>query len=142
MGKKTGAAIKKARTEAGMTQEQLARKVKGVSASDISKAERGEKDLSTTELKAIAKATGVTQTSLLNAEKTTTSTSKKKTTTPSNANYSMKVTSTEKSLVTLYRQADADTKKEVMNILKGKENEVADVLKDLLEDTLKNLAKK
>ncbi|MCF0109949.1 MAG: helix-turn-helix domain-containing protein [Erysipelotrichaceae bacterium] len=142
MGKKTGAAIKKARTEAGMTQEQLARKVKGVSASDISKAERGEKDLTTTELKAIAKATGVTQTSLLNAEKTTTSTSKKKTTTPSNANYSMKVTSTEKSLVTLYRQADADTKKEVMNILKGKENEVADVLKDLLEDTLKNLAKK
>ena len=142
MGKKTGAAIKKARTEAGMTQEQLARKVKGVSASDISKAERGEKDLTTTELKAIAKATGVTQTSLLNAEKTTTSTSKKKTTTPSNANYSMKVTSTEKSLVTLYRQADADKKKEVMNILKGKENEVADVLKDLLEDTLKNLAKK
>ena len=42
MAKKVGTLIKEARTEAGLTQEQLARKVKGVSASDISKAERGE----------------------------------------------------------------------------------------------------
>ena len=69
MGKKVGALIKEARTGAGMTQEQLARKVKGLTASDISKAERGEKDLTRDQLKMIAKATGVTQTSLLNAEK-------------------------------------------------------------------------
>ena len=37
--KKVGELIKEARTGAGMTQEQLARKVKGISAQDISKAE-------------------------------------------------------------------------------------------------------
>ena len=51
MGKKVGTLIKKARTEAGLTQEQLARKVKGCSASDISRAERGEKDLTQEQLK-------------------------------------------------------------------------------------------
>ncbi len=38
MGKKVGTLIKKARTEAGLTQEQLARKVKGCSASDTGRA--------------------------------------------------------------------------------------------------------
>ena len=46
MAKKVGELIKKARTDAGLTQEQLAKKVDGVTASDISKAERGEKELS------------------------------------------------------------------------------------------------
>ena len=69
MGKKVGKLIKAARTEADMTQEALARKVKGVSANDISLAERGEKDLTQEQLKLIAKATGVTQASLLNAAK-------------------------------------------------------------------------
>ena len=67
--KKVGTLIREARTGAGLTQEQLARKISGVSASDISKAERGEKDLSQEQLKAIAKATGVTQKSLLEAAK-------------------------------------------------------------------------
>ena len=44
--KKLGTLIRQARTDAGLTQEQLAKKVKGVTASDISKAERGEKELS------------------------------------------------------------------------------------------------
>ena len=69
MGKKTGARIKEARTEAGLTQEQLARKIAGLSASDISKAERGELELTQAVLKEIARQTGVTQASLLNAEK-------------------------------------------------------------------------
>ena len=69
MAKKVGTLIKEARTAAGLTQEQLAKKVAGVSASDISKAERGEKDLTQEQLKAIAKATGVTQKSLLDAAK-------------------------------------------------------------------------
>ena len=42
MANKVGALIKEARTGAGLTQEQLARKIKGISADDISKAERGE----------------------------------------------------------------------------------------------------
>ena len=71
MAKKVGTLIKEARTAAGLTQEQLARKVADCSASDISKAERGEKELTQTQLKAIAKATGVTQKSLLDAAKGT-----------------------------------------------------------------------
>ena len=42
--KKVGVLIREARLNAGMTQEQLARKVKNCSASDISAAERGVKD--------------------------------------------------------------------------------------------------
>ena len=41
MGKRMGAQIKKARLDAGLTQEKLAQKVGGVTAQDISKAERG-----------------------------------------------------------------------------------------------------
>lgn len=72
-GKKVGDLIKAARTEAGMTQEQLARKVKNTSAADIGKAERGEKELTQAALKEIARATGVTQKSLLDAAKGTSS---------------------------------------------------------------------
>ncbi len=63
--KKTGELIKEARTGAGMTQEQLSKKVKGLTAADISKAERNELQLTQAQLKEIAKATGVTQKSLL-----------------------------------------------------------------------------
>ena len=53
-----GKRIKSARTEAGLTQEQLARKISGLSAADISLAERGQKELTQAQLKLIAKATG------------------------------------------------------------------------------------
>ena len=70
MANKVGPLIKEARTDAGLTQAQLAKKVGGgITANDISKAERGEKDLTQATLKEIAKLTGVTQASLLNAEK-------------------------------------------------------------------------
>ena len=72
MANKVGVLIKEARTGAGLTQEQLARKIKGISADDISKAERGEKELTQAVLKEIAKATGVTQKSLIDAAKGTT----------------------------------------------------------------------
>ena len=61
--------IKKARTGAGLTQEQLAKEITGLSASDISRAERGELIPTQEQLKAIAKVTGVTQKSLLDAAK-------------------------------------------------------------------------
>ncbi len=143
MASTVGTLIKEARTKAGLTQEQLAKTVKIITAADISKAERGEKELTQEALKEIAKATGVTQKSLLDAakagssSKTTTKTSTTKTTsskttstrststqksTSSTANTSsMKVTATEKKLVELYRAADSDTKKAAMNLLKGKE---------------------
>ena len=126
--KKVGTLIKEARTAAGMTQEQLARKIAGLSATDISEAERGKKDLTQDQLKKIAKATGVTQASLLNAAKGTTA---KKTSSASKS--SMQVTATEKKLVQLYRNADSDTKKKVMNLLKGKDSLAGDLLGDLLD---------
>ena len=67
MAKKVGELIKEARTAAKLTQAQLAEQVTGLAAADISKAERGEKELTQTQLKQIAKATGVTQASLLEA---------------------------------------------------------------------------
>lgn len=119
--KKVGRLIKDARTEAGLTQEQLARKVKNCSASDVSRAERGEKELTADQLKQIAKATGVTQRSLLDAAKGNTSAASRP---PAGANTaSMKVTAAEKKLVQLYRAADSQTRKEAVALLKGEKVE-------------------
>ena len=126
--KKLGQLIKAARTDAGLTQEQLARKVKNCSASDVSKAERGEKVLTNDQLKQIAKETGVTQKSLLDAAKgasasgTSSSSSSAKPKTGANTT-SVKLTSTEKKLVEYYRKADSQTKKEAMSLLKGEKVE-------------------
>ena len=151
MAKKVGTLIKEARTAAGLTQEQLARKVADCSASDLSKAERGEKELTQTQLKAIAKATGVTQKSLLDAAKGTTgskttaakttakttaakttaakttaakTTAAKKTaakTASSTGKSSVSVTAAEKKLLELYRAADSETKTAAVAILKGEQ---------------------
>lgn len=130
MAKKVGTLIKEARTNAGLTQAELGRKV-GLSAADIGKAERGEKNLTQENLKLIAKATGVTQTSLLSAAKG--SSGSAKTSAKSSSGTSMKLTATEKKLVELYRAADASTKKEAMNLLKG---EKSDLLEGLLGSLL------
>lgn len=150
MGKKVGKLIRAARTEADMTQEQLARKVKDASASDISAAERGTKDLTQAQLKQIAKATGVTQASLINAAReekgsgkttktTTTRTTSTKPRTPSNANKTMKVTATEKKLIEAYRLADSDAKKRAMAVLKGESADMADMVEDVIEDLVGGL---
>ncbi len=125
MGKRTGALIKQARLDAGLTQEKLAKKLGGgITASDISKAERGEAELTTDTIKKIAKVTGVTQASLLGtstAKKTTTkTTTTKKTTTTT----SVKLTATEKKLVEAYRKADSDRKKQALKILTGDDGDV------------------
>lgn len=122
--KKVGALIKKARTAAGYTQEQLARKVKGATASDIGRAERGEKELTQDQLKQVAKATGVTQKSLLDAAKGAFSKPAAAPKTPTGATSSMKVTATERKLVEAYRKADSETKKNALKLLKGGGNEV------------------
>ena len=137
--KKLGTLIKEARTEAGLTQEQLARKIAGLSASEISAAERGVGDLTQDQLKKIAKATGVTQASLLNAAKG----SSKSTSTA--AKSSMQVTATERRLVEAYRKASAQEKKAAMNALKGTGSLTEEIFeavldsvdtKDILEDLL------
>lgn len=135
--KKVGTLIKEARVNADLTQEQLARKISGLSASDISMAERGKKDLTQVQLKQIAKITGVTQASLLSAAKGTStakSTTKKTASkTSASAKSSIKVTAAEKKLVELYRAADSDTKKAAVKLLKGEENTAEDILENLLE---------
>ena len=152
MGKKTGARIKEARTEAGLTQEQLAKKIAGLSASDISKAERGELELTQAILKEIARQTGVTQTPPSNAEKTaaksTAKTTTKKTSAKSTAKKStakakddLDLTASEKKLVELYRAADSDTRKAAVSLLKGEKNDMQELLGSLLGDTLKNFLK-
>lgn len=146
MAKKVGTLIKEARTGAGFTQEELARKLAGVSASDISKAERGELELSQANLKKIAKACGVTQASLINAAKGTSSKktttgkktekkTEKKTTTKKTSTAkktSMQVTATERKLVEAYREATSDNKKRAMKVLKDQDDSLAGSLGDVL----------
>ena len=144
--KKVGDLIKEARTNAGLSQEALAKKINGLSASDLGKAERGEKELTQAVLKEIAKATGVTQKSLLEApkgataaKKTTTAkttekktaekktssakTTAKKTTAKKTDKADETLTAAEKKLVELYRAADSDTKKAAVALLKGEKTE-------------------
>ena len=131
--KKVGDLIREARTAAGLTQAGLA-KAAGVTASDISKAERGEKELTQAALKAIAKATGVTQASLLNAPKgasgaktgsgkTAAKPASKPAAKPAAKADDYKLTAAEKKLVDLYRAAYSDTKKAAVSILKGEKQE-------------------
>lgn len=160
--KKVGDLIKEARTNAGLSQAALAAQIDGVSASDIGKAERGEKELTQAALKAIAKATGVTQKSLLEApkgastaaKKTTSSSTKTtkttKTTTSSSSSTKkaaeeFKLSTAEKTLVKLYRAADSDTKKAAVSLLKGETTTTSELFSSLLGgtmDMLSNLGKK
>ena len=160
MAKKVGTLIKEARTDAGLSQEQLARKIKGLSAAELGKAERGETELTQAFLKEIAKATGVTQASLLNAAKGSTAAKKtetaKKTTTAKKTETEKKTTSAkktgtakksdaeltaaEKKLLEAYRSASADAKKNALKLLKGEDLELADIMKLLkLDSKLENL---
>ena len=167
MANKVGPLIKEARTKAGLSQESLARKVDGLSAGDLGKAERGEKELTQSVLKLIAKATGVTQSSLIEAakastyatgakktastaKKTTTAAKKtttaaKKTTTAAKKTSSaktMELTAAEKKLVELYRAADSDTKKNAVAVLKGEANVGSDILSSLIGGAMDILNKK
>ena len=138
MSRKLGDLVKKARTEKGLTQAGLAEKVDGLTASDVSKIERGEKEPVQDILKQMAKALGVTQKSLLDAatgsgktassSKTGTAAKKtssaKKTSAIKDTIDTLKLTATEKKLVQLYRKADTKTKKAVINLLEGDSNAI------------------
>lgn len=141
--------IKNARNDKGWTQEQFARRLKGIGTADIEKLEKGEWIPTQEQLKLMATTLGVTQTSLLEAAKaarakqkgtaakTTTKTTATKSTTskttaakttaaksavPASATISMKVTSTEQKLIEYYRAATSDNKKAATKILKGEMN--------------------
>ena len=125
--KKVGTLIKEARTEAGLTQEQLARRTAGLSANDISLAERHQKNLTQEQLKQIAKITGVTQSSLLNAAKGTTSGK------TSGSKSSMQVTAAERRLVELYRKATTEERKDALKALKGESSLADDIMESLID---------
>ena len=158
MADTVGKLIREARTKAGLTQEQLAKKMGGgMTAAQISRAERGEETLTQAQLKTVAKITGVTQASLLSAARESKSTKKQtvkstaKTTAKSTAaTASMKVTAAEKKLVEAYRKADSDTRKAALRVLRGecgelvtrllgKSDNVADDLADHLGDLIGGL---
>ena len=132
--KKVGEFIKEARTAAGLTQEQLARKIAGLSAADISKAERGQMDLTQAQLKEIAKATGVTQSSLLNAAKGTGGK------TSGSTGTRVTVTATEKRLLEYYRAADSKTRSAALKLLKGEGS--GSLVQNLVSTALGTLAGK
>ena len=115
MGKRLGALIRSARTDAGLTQAQLAQRVMGASQTDIGRFERGEAEPSTQVVKDIAKACGVTQKSLLDAMPKTSSSS----TSSSSTGTSVRVTATEKRFLDAYRTATSDQRKLAMRVLKG-----------------------
>lgn len=131
MGKRLGGLIRTARTDAGLTQAQLAALVNGASQSDIGRFERGEAEPTTQVVKDIAKACGVTQKSLLDAMpksmgRTTSTTKPASASRPtssgsssSSTGTSMRVSATEKRLVELYRAANTETRKRAIQILKG-----------------------
>ena len=107
MAKQNGALIKEARTAAGMTQAKLAEAVDGVSAKAINKAERGEKELTPEQLKAVAEALGVTPESLMDPD------------------VPVILTDEEKELLSLFKSADADTQKATVSVLKGEKPQAA-----------------
>ena len=121
MANTVGSLIKEARSKAKLSQETLANQIDGLSASDLGKAERGEKELSQSVLRQIAKLTGVTQSSLINAakestygstaKKTTTAAAAKKTTTTTSAkktSSAAKTTTTAKKTSTARKTSTAD----------------------------------
>ena len=136
--------LKEARAKSGLTQEQLAKKTGNqLTSNDLSRAERGLDVPTDAQLRAIAKATGVTQKSLLDAAKTarpktaakTSSTAKttaaaKKTTAKASAKKpaatakksaeTYTLTATEKKLIDAYRTASSENKKLALNLLQGK----------------------
>ena len=135
--KTVGELIKEARTGAGLTQTGLAKAVGGLSSTDIGKAERGEKELTKEQLKAIAKATGIAQKTLLDAASSSSAAkpaaqasakpaaNKKKpaasggltVNTPAQTASSAKLTADEKKLLEAYRAANDETKQQVLKAL-------------------------
>ena len=128
MAKQNGAKIKEARLAAGLTQADVAKKVEGLSAQDLSKAERGQLDLTQKQIQAIAKLTGVSASSLTktsSAAKSGAKTSSAAKTGTTSSSTALKLTAEEKKLIGLYRAADKETKKAATALLKGEQQDAS-----------------
>ena len=125
MSMETGARIRAARKAAGLSQENLGKAVGGISASAISKAERGEKELSPEQLKAIAKTLGIAPETLLEDAETDNAAA------PSSAEEGaapVTLTPEEQELLAAYRAANADTQKAAVSALKGEKPQVPNLM--------------
>ncbi|MBR0207393.1 MAG: helix-turn-helix transcriptional regulator [Oscillospiraceae bacterium] len=146
MAKKVGTLIKEARTDAGLSQEQLARKIKGLSAAELGKAERGETELTQAFLKEIAKATGVTQASLLNAAKGSAAAAKKtetvkKTATAKKTETAKKTTAAKKTETAKKTTAKKTTAKKTDTELTAAEKKLLEAYREASADAKKNALK-
>ena len=158
MANTVGPLIREARGKKNLSQEALAGQIEGLSATDLGKAERGEKELPQSVLRQIAKLTGVTQSSLLNAaressygpavkkpaaKKTTAKKAAEEVKKPAAkkaaggtkkpaAKNAVELSAAEKKLLELYRAADSETKKKAVAILKGEQTDAGNLLGSLL----------
>lgn len=129
MAKNVGTLIREARTAAGLSQAALAKQVGNLTSADLSKAERGEKSLTAAQLKQLAKILGIAQTTLLNAPEGGVSSGSSSSSSSSSSN-SLKLSKTEKELILLYRAANDETRKKVLELLTPQNagNDLANVL--------------
>ena len=111
MAEQIGARIKEARLAAGMTQKELAEAVDGLSAQAISEAERGKRELTDEQLKAIAEVTGAE--SLLGEAN------------EAPAEESDAVVIDEKEILELINAAPPEAKRAVLSVLKGDDDPVS-----------------
>ena len=125
MSNEIGVRIRAARKAAGLSQENLAKAVEGVSAYAISKAERGEKEFTPEQLKAVAQALGVSSEALLEgaeAENAAAPSSAQERVAPVN------LTPEERELLAAYRAANADTQKAAVSALKGEKPQIPNIM--------------
>ena len=121
-----GAWLKKARTDAGMTQTALAGMLDGITAADISKAERGLTQLLPEQLKAITEAIGIAPEAP--AEETAQEPAPQPSAPAADA----------AGLLELYRKADPGTRDAVLALLKGEMN-YKPILTSVISSLIKNL---
>lgn len=114
-----GTLLKKARTGAGLTQAELAKRV-GLTSGELSKAERGLQSLPEDILKKIGRETGASQKALVQAAKKLPNAGEEE------------LTAGEKTLIKLYRKADPDARKDAVKILKGEKTDVELLVSSLL----------
>ncbi len=146
MSEQVGAKIKEARNAAGMSQKELAAAVPGVSASDISKAERGLIELTPEQLQAIAGATGAivnpAEAVQASVEKETPADLQKdgRSETSPSTQITVVLNAAEKELLDLYKASDPITQRLIFYVLKRKKPQMQEVMA-LLGGLLTNFSK-
>ena len=155
MSEQIGAKIREARNNAGMSQEKLAKAADGVSVSDISKAERGLKELTPEQLHSIEAATGAVPGSLIDAGEVVPApvedasadakdvvSAETNEETALNTPITVTLTSAEKELLDSYKAADVWKQKAVLFLLKGEKPQMQEIMALLAGLMAKNSGEK